>query len=425
MKQGSHERTVTFDDPFVIFGIIAGVYFLCWIAWYSLHTQFSTIYIYWRYIELWWLHFLGSLVDFPGVTDVYAWLERVCHPDGILGLCRQNFSTIELKDITDSSWKMNLGLMVPLITLCVYMFRVANIAHPKLKYVRIHTLESFVREKKQIYPHLRMFSEIDLISEPLDHPVFGMSLTSRQFVFKYQLIAGWKEEVGGSFAPTLDRVKATAIFRAQLGKHWTKSTELSVGETLLVAISIPRVVASDSSLEDHAFEEAMRESEELTKWCWEQFKAPAVNEETDDAQKRYAWLQPEIDLTKPRELILKYIAHPHVQTILEKHAYIRTVIIALFIQARRLGVLQPAEMRWMRFFDRELWYILETIGRQATFAEAAGVLSHYLYEIKTDVALAEPQLDKAVNGLEAAINNFKFSNEDRVRYQEACGSGNP
>lgn len=419
MKQGSHEKTITFDDPLVILGFIAAIYFLFWATWYSLHTQLSTVYVYVRYVELWWLHLLGRAIDVPGVSNIYAWLEQACSPDGVLGLCRRDFATLKWKDITDSSWIINLGFMMALITLCVQMFRKANAAHPKLKYIQVHTIESFVREKKQLYPHLKMFSEIDLIAEPLDHALFGMSLTSRQFVFKHQLIAGWKEEAGGSLGPTLDRGKATAIFRAQLGKHWTKSTELSVGETLLVAIAVPRIVATDSSLEDNAFDEAMRESREMIQWCWDQFVAPSPIEkaEATSGVDRYGWLHPTIDLTRPRETILKYIAHPNVQIILERHAYSRTVIVALFIQARRLGVLQPAEMRWMRFFDRELWYVLENIGRQAAFVEAAGVLSHYLYEVKTGVALAEPQLDKAVNGLEAAINNFKFSIEDRERYE--------
>ncbi|WP_237723074.1 hypothetical protein [Pseudomonas putida] len=132
----------------------------------------------------------------------------------------------------------------------------------------------------------------------------------------------------------------------------------------------------------------------------------------------YAWLKPDIPLEKPRAIIQKYIKHPNASAILHAHAFVRTIIFAMFFQARRLGVLPPAEMRWLRFFDRDMWYALQTIGRQAGFPEAPGILSHFLYECKAGVSLAEPQLDKAVNGLELAMSAYKYSDADKKRYED-------
>lgn len=418
-QSGGGEKTFSFDDPAILLGIFAAVYILCWAAWYFAHKQISAVYMYIRYVQLWIFSALGGVVDLPGVSTIHSWVQRMCEPDGLVGACNRDFSTVQWRDISDSSIAMNVSALIILVYICFRMFVRANGTHPKLNFTKNHNIKSFVKESKQLYPHLRMFSELDLISEPLDHPVFGMSLTSRQFAYKHRLIIGWKDMGDGSWTPTLDREKSAYIFRLQLGKHWTKSTELSPGETLLAAIAMPRVAATDSSLNDEAFNLAKEDSDNIVKWCWDQFEAPKKGAKNESEKgDSYAWLTPQIDLAKPREIILKHIGHPNIQTIIEHHAFNRTVIFALFMQARRLGVLPPAEMRWMRFFDRELWYILETIGRQASFAEGAAVLSHYLYESKSAAALAEPQLDKAVNGLDLAMTTFKFLTADKIRYEK-------
>jgi len=417
-KQG--EKTFTWDDPFILLGIIVTIYFACLAVWYYAHTEISMVYTYIRYVELWLLNALGSFVRLPGVTKVREWVQEMCQPDGLFSLCHRDFSTVKWEDISNSSIAMNLFWLILMVVICVRMFIHANATHPKIKFTKIHNIKSFVEENKQLYPHLRMFSRIDLISQPLDHPVFGMSLTSRQFAYRHRLISGWKEEMDGSWKPILDREKAFQVFRLQLGKLWTKSTDLSVSETLLVAIAIPRVAATDTSLDEAKFKEAMKDSDNLLKWCWDQFKPPSPAKKKKEAEDNpLAWLKPKIDLEYPRSIILKYIGHPAVKALINKHAYNRTIIFALFMQARRLGVLQPAEMRWMRFFDRELWYVLQTIGRQAVFAEAAAVLSHYLYEAKSGVALVEPQLDKAINGLEFALTAFKYTVADKERYENS------
>lgn len=422
-KQQGGEKTFTWDDPAILLGVFATLYFAGWAAWYFAHTEISTAYTYIRYVQLWLVHALGSVVSLPGLSSVHNWVVEMCQPDGLLSVCHRDFSTVKWKDISNSSIAMNVLFLILIVVLCVRLFLRANATHPKLNFTKTHNIKSFVKENKRLYPHLRLFSEIDLISLPLDHPVFGMSLTSRQFAFTHRLISGWKEETDGSLTPTLDRENAIRVFRTQLGKHWTKSTELSPSETLLVAIAMPRVAATDPSLDEAKFKDAMKDSEDLLKWCWDQFKPPVPAKKKDKVvSDPLAWLKPEIDLTYPHSIIQKHIAHPAVNALIRQHAFNRTIIFALFMQARRLGVLQPAEMRWMRFYDRELWYVLETIGRQAGFAEAAAVLSHYLYESKSGTALVEPQLDKAVNGLDLAMTTFKFIKADKERYEKEGGA---
>lgn len=425
-KGGRGEATIEYSDPLFIVAALAVVYIGCWLLWTFAHEQISAIYVYVRYVEVSLFAYLGDLTGLLGFSHANNWLNEMCAPDGIAGVCQRDFKSVTWDQITDSTMVINGILLVILIYWCSKMFIVVRRTHPQLRFTKTHNLQTFVDESKEHYPHLCLFGEIDLIDQPLDHPIFGMSQTSRQFAFENKLISGWKLLSDGSYLPTLNRDAATEIFRSQLGKHWTKSTDLTPGETLLVAIAIPRVAATDPALSDEEFKKAMKDSNKMIGFCWAQFKVPSKEEKKKKKTKKddYTWLTPQIDLSEPRQIILKYINYPNVSTLLFQHAFNRTIIFALFSQARRLGVLQPAEMRWLRFFDRPLWYALQTIGRQAGFAEAAGILSHYLYESKSKAALVEPQLDKAVNGLEMAMNSYKFLPADKERYERLLAASN-
>lgn len=426
MKQDYNRSSGSSDsswgDPLLWFVVIAGGYAACKAAWYFGHTQISTAYVYLRYVELWVLGFIGSAVEIPVISSVSAWLHEACQPESMFGRCTRDFYTFSWEELSRSSVIVN-SIFIAIITVwCGRMFVYANKHHPKLKFTKTHNIKSYVAECEQLYPHLRLFSKLDLLAKPLDHPVFGMSLTSRQFAYKHHLIVGWQEDAGGDkdgrWAPIVDRVRAAAVFKAQLGKHWTKSTELSPGETILIAIALPLVAATDHSLNTSEFDAAKADSQKMIDWCWDQFIPPSKKElETLSNDDVYNWLKPEIDLEFPRGLIRKYISRGSVRAVLEQHAFVRTVIYGMFFNARRLGVLPPCDIRWMRFFDRELWYVLQTLGRGSGFAEGDAALCHYLYEKRSKEAIVEPQVDKVIDGLERVITTFKYSDEDKANYE--------
>ena len=122
------------------------------------------------------------------------------------------------------------------------------------------------------------------------------------------------------------------------------------------------------------------------------------------------WLtEPEIDLPIFEKVISTYSTSDEVKSILYTHAYTTTVIYEMLIQARRLGVLQPAEMRWLRFFDRPMWYFINSVGRRSPFPEAAGIHSHFLAEKTAGESYVQPMVTPAVNALSDQIQKYKYS----------------
>jgi intracellular multiplication protein IcmP len=410
---GTGEKRST--DPFLFIAMCALAFVLLWVIWFKIHTEISTAYVYLRVIEGIPAWIVTRIADVPGLSAIADWIASQCIPaEGGIPACQRDFSTMTLPELTSSSVVPNLVCVGILIAIAVKGFLAIGNNHPSLRFARAHTLKSYLMESQAQYPHLRIFNQLDLVGAPLDDETLGMSLTSRRFAYHHQLISGWAEDEGDSWTPTLDRAQASVVFREQLGRHWTpRMSALTPGETLLMAIVMPRVAACDAAMDNAEFDAAMKASTDLITWCWAQFQPPADKKDTS-----LTWLKPDINLEYPRSIIKQYIRHPLVGAMLTRHAYVRTILYAMTIQARRLGVLPPTELRWMRFYDRGLWYVLQSIGRQAPFAEGAAVYSHYLYEAKSGRAIEEPQLDKALDALEVAMSAFKYSDYDKANYEE-------
>lgn len=418
----------TVDDFTMIAALIGGAIIAAFIAWLAFHTEISMAYTYVRRVQLWWVEMIGAL-GIPGAAAITQWFEKGCAASGLLERCTRDFSSMSWREVSNLAFYVNV-LLLPFVLLFAFrIFTRIQSLHPATRFTKTFNVDTFVRAKKPIQRHLRMFDALDLIETPLDHPVLGMSQTSRQFVFHHRLILdngepgdGWIDEADGSCTPVIDRAKTERVLREQLGSVWTGVANLTPAETLLLAIAIPRVAATDGALDDSAFKKFMAESSDMTNWCWDQFKPPKADEKEGEAQDPLSWLRPEIDLTYPREIIARHINCAPMQAVLSKHAYVRTVLAAVFLSARRLGVLPPADMRWMRFYDRTLWYVLQNFGRQGVYAEGSAAHSHYLYEIKAGEPLVEPQIDKAITALETAVTAFKYRPADREAYAKGARS---
>lgn len=100
----------------------------------------------------------------------------------------------------------------------------------------------------------------------------------------------------------------------------------------------------------------------------------------------------------------------HISPILLKRAYTATMLAASLDTetggARSLGVLAPAQFRWVRFYDHKLWLFIRAIGGKTAVPEAAGVFQHYLDEKTTQQPIINPQLDRAVEAIINEANNY-------------------
>lgn len=407
-KGGSGGGEKSVDDLTFVGIIVLGLAVGAFLVWMAARDKITMFYVYARRVQLVLVDALGAL-GVPGAASVHEWFQKACAASDLFSRCSRDFKTARWSEIANSSLYVNLILLVAIISAAAWMLMRVQLTHPNFRFRKKLNVKQYIREKKAIYPHLRMFDALELADYELNDARFGMSMTARQFAYRNRLIAGWIDEADGSCTPTLDRVGAEGVFRLQLGALWTGFMALTPAQTMLTAIVIPRVAATNSALNDDEFKKCIKTSEEMVRWCWELFvPKPGAD---------LSWLTPEVDLTHPREVIAQYIDSPPVRALLQKHAYVKTVLYAMFVAARSLGVLPPTEMRWMRFFDRDCWYMVQNFGRPGVYPEGGAAHSHFLYEIKSKECLIEPQLDKAVTGLEDALLKFRYDAADRRAYE--------
>ena len=76
--------------------------------------------------------------------------------------------------------------------------------------------------------------------------------------------------------------------------------------------------------------------------------------------------------------------------------------------ARSDGVLATAEFLWVKPVDRELWYMLNSVGRQTAVVEVSGCFAHWLAEVKLGAAIKTPMVKQAVDALQEALENVLF-----------------
>lgn len=405
MSQSSENKT--FEDPiFIIF------LFLMFIAailllWYFIHEYVAVTYVYIRYVEILPFWLIGKYIDLPGVNEAYEYMYKLCRPDqtSLIGLCTRNMADVSIFELMESSIVINIIFSVFLMKRLLRYVKIVKDKHPKLKFRREHNVESFINEQKVNHKHLKVFTKLDLIDKDLNDPIYGMLSTVRGFCYTNKLISGWIKCDDSSYIPQLDYRKIETCLIKQLGCLWTGNTlsSLNTTEIILLAVAIPRVAATDVSLSDVEYKKAMQESEDLINKFWDIFGES---------------LTPNIDTTQEQEIIVRYYKQSDkVRNFFSKHAYVRTIIYGLITEARRLGVLSAADLGWIQFYDREMFSILSTIGRQTAFPEACATLSHFLYEARMGEGYPEPLIDKSIEGIKYVMTDiYKFTDEDIKNY---------
>lgn len=414
-------------DPMMMVILCGLLIFMGVIFWSHFHTSILKINIYIRYIMGYPLFWVSQFFkDIPILSYPYNYIITYCAPDSdLFGICRRDMSKFNLNDLVELSrpWNIFFGGVLLGILLKDYI-NILN-KHPQAKFSRVHDFKSFLQEQQQNYHHLKIFTKLDLIKEQINHPIFGMSLTSKQFIGLYALTrenykSDWKELNDGGFLPIINQELLQNVLVKQLGSIWQGWQKLSDTELIIFAALLPLVAATDLNMSDKEFEKAKKDSLDVRHSAWKLFDNDGPEKNLshesiflDDDEKRCLWLlEPDIDRANYYPYIEKYRINSIVRQIISKHAFVRTIIFDLLIHARVIGVLEPADFRWLRFCDRSLWYVIESVGRNRPFAEAAAVYDHFNYEILCKTPIYYPYIKNAIVGFNEEVTTFKFKSRN-------------
>lgn len=431
-------------DPFVL---IVGALLLTGMVllfWARAHTEIATLYAWIRVVQFALFVFLNSLWSASLALVVmsagaFFFFKKTPHARyGLIAMIvgglmlagylvggifaswfyffrDSNKSRIEWEHLTGSSLASNLlTLTVFVIPFSVWMSRKSlatnPLNHKNFAKPKDYTLDSFTDMMAEHYPHLTLFRKLDLSMKSIHDGKYRMADTEKQIAIKYKLLIRTKE---GEYA--VDKERAAQYLRGTMGKLWRGYKGLTRWQYAVMAAIVPRIAATDTEMSEADYKVALETTENLLKGYWVD-AAESYSEETDKLQ---------INMGPAQEAMRKYGGHPKVQEFFKKHAYIGTVIYAMLLQARSLGVLEPAQFRWLRVADRNLWIIVDNVGRGVAFGECGAIYSHFLTEQRRKRAVERPSIDAAVKGLIEAVASFKFSEDELkiIHEQLAPGEG--
>lgn len=246
--------------------------------------------------------------------------------------------------------------------------------NPLQNFKRILTMQTLRESEQRIWPYISPVVKMDLMKEPFDKGPFAMALRPYDFAVKYKLLENDKN------VNSLEKIKAEKLFSSQLGKLWAGSDRLKKHELALICIMAAHGCGDK-------------------KGAMNAVNLMAVNVAQNPKK------MPDFSSTKA---LLKYLDEPKVQAVINKHAYIYTIMASMMEFARSTGVFPSSYFVWLKPKDRVLFYILNCVGRQVSYVEVAGIFAHWKAEQTAGHKLEIPLIGKAIDGLERGLIEVKL-----------------
>ncbi len=249
------------------------------------------------------------------------------------------------------------------------------------KFKTVFDMKRLKSTEKENWPRIVPVANLSLVDTDINKGPWAMAMTPMQFCKKHKLL---KEEIkSGRPSVSLIRGEAHKVLALQLGPLWNGCIDvLPEHMQALLAVFMTRI-AGDIDRADKLLD---------------QIAASAANGK--------------LDFSGVHGLLRKYMNTKPVVKVMQRHAYVTTMMASMLELTREAGVLCSADFLWLKPLDRKLWYVLNSVGRQTAVPEVAGIFSHWLVEKKFQYPMKTPMVDAAVNGLEEAINEIIYEPEE-------------
>ncbi len=298
-----------------------------------------------------------ELAPIVGLTDTAKQLQAR------LILYFHHAQQVPFKAILLLSWHIGLFYLVIPFSLSIWLAYRA-LQHPVMYARRVHTIQSLLEAQSQHFSAVAPILKRDLTDDP--SPEWASSLHPEEWVAQHGLIVNQQ----------LDDVRVRELLIEQLGARIDLFAQLKPHEQALFAIFGLRVFLKDAK--------------------GSQALIDALNYSAVNRQSRP-------DFTLAQADFKRCIAAPSASIWLQKHPYTRTLLMAMLIEARQMGVLPSSHFIWLKPLDRALWYPLNTAGRKVPFLEAAAVFNQMQAEVvawENRCVLTEPHVEEAIQGLQ-------------------------
>jgi intracellular multiplication protein IcmP len=263
-----------------------------------------------------------------------------------------------------------------LLYLCYKIFTSSKIANYRIT----HTMKSLKSAEVTNWPQIRPVLGVDLVKADLNKGPWAMAQSPLGFCKRHKLVH--RIEKSGYPVWGLHRDLAKRLLISQVGRQINNVERLPIHVKGLLVIFIARACRK-RKVSDHFIEQFASTSGNFKK----------------------------IDFSGVEEQLQKLKKERCVSWVMQRHAYVYSFMATMLEIARSDGVLASSEFLWLKPVDRQLWFMLNSVGRQTAVVEIAGGVAHWLAEKKVGRALKTPMIKEAVNALQSALENMLCEEE--------------
>lgn len=357
------------DNSLAPLWIILCLFLLGWLLWAFFHTQIVAFALQ---IKFWESRLIAFFL--PSARQLPTSIHQLIPAD------------VPFPQLLSVSQEVGSYLRYPIILILVGLALFIYFGHVNLQFKKRYDMHSLAEAERKNWPQISPVIKLDLVKEDIDKGSWAMALSPMQFAKKYQLLH--EEKIIPSMTMTakkhnqrtvsIKREAAHHVFVMQCGEYWQGVHYLKPATKALFAVFAAR---------------ANRDREGATKLLLQ------IAESTTNGK---------LDFSGVDALLEKHIHTKLVQRVMHSHAYVLTVMASMLVLARKDGVLASADFLWLKPTDRLLWFMLNSVGRQTSFAEVSGPFAHWNVEQAMGRRLMVPMVEEAVNGLEAAIKDILY-----------------
>jgi intracellular multiplication protein IcmP len=354
------------------------------LVWYFFQPYLVAFLLRLRYVEIIFLkyfaHVWNPVMAFLHITALEINTTMLALWEKFV--TQANLQDVSFKEIQVLSYGVGIYLryfvLFVLCILSVYLFAF----HKSSRYRKTYTMKSLRNTVHKNWPEITPIMNLDLIKQPLMEGPWAMAQTPLEFCKQRKLLRT-KQDKDGKTVWHLLRAPAHRAFVLQLGPLWN-------GNPFKQPIHIQALMV--------IFIACAQKDRKLARRLLEQIATSA--RETGH-----------LDFTGVPALLAKYSRSKALIWAVQRHAYVGTMLATLLEIARTDGVLATSEFLWLKPFDRRLWYMLNSVGRQTAFVEVSGLFAHWLAEKAFKCPLKTPMVKEAVIGLQVAIESTLYVKE--------------
>ncbi len=358
---GSNDGTGPLWLIAIIGGLIWGVWFLA--KGYIVKTVF--------YINIFQAKIIGA---FTNSLDNDVYLMETAAPVKV--------TFAQMMDYTAHVGEFTRYPVFAILVGCAALLYFSDIT---LKFRKTYSMNTLRNQENHNWKQVIPVCALDLINEDVSKGPWAMAQTPMEFARAHNLLrrddfaAEDPMRPGVIITAGLRRGDAKSVFTVQLGALWEGYDVLPIHYLALSAVFLARMNRDrDGAM---ALLNTINESAATGK----------------------------LSFMGAKVLMKKHVGATVSQLLEGKHAYNITYIASLLESARDDGVLACSDFLWLKVYDRRLWYMLNSVGRQTAFAEVSGIYAHWKAEIALERMSIVPMVDEAVKALEEAVKEVKLS----------------